>query len=132
MLVNNCWVDHGSLILMLLTVVVPIIKAATKAAVFATLKVKKKATVVTSKLRTALFQEGENDVTVSSKIIAYESSGEKAIARASEDVSSGVTVHTPMISTSVTEFPINTSDITSNIPIATSAISRTKYEVIGT
>jgi hypothetical protein len=117
---------------MLLTVVVPIIKAATKAAVFATLKVKKKATVVTSKLRTALFQEGENDVTVSSKIIAYESSGEKAIARASEDVSSGVTVHTPMISTSVTEFPINTSDITSNIPIATQAISGTKYEVIGT
>ena len=43
-----------------------------------------------------------------------------------------MTVHTPMISTSVTEFPINTSDITSNIPIATSAISGTKYEVIGT
>uniref|UniRef100_A0A0D3FNW6 Uncharacterized protein n=1 Tax=Oryza barthii TaxID=65489 RepID=A0A0D3FNW6_9ORYZ len=44
------------------------------------------ATAVTSKLRT---KEGENDVTVSSKIIAYESSGEKAIARASEDVSCG-------------------------------------------
>uniref|UniRef100_A0A0D3GG33 Uncharacterized protein n=1 Tax=Oryza barthii TaxID=65489 RepID=A0A0D3GG33_9ORYZ len=35
-------------------------------------------------------KEGENDVTVSSKIIAYESSGEKAIARASEDVSCAI------------------------------------------
>nr|ABA93949.1 hypothetical protein LOC_Os11g31810 [Oryza sativa Japonica Group] len=55
-----------------------------KAEVFAALKVKKKAIAPTSKPRTALLQEGENDVTVRSKIIAYESSGENAIARTSE------------------------------------------------
>jgi hypothetical protein len=41
-------------------------------------------------------------------------------------------VPTPRITASVTDFPIITSDVTSNIPIAISAISETKSKIIGT
>ena len=48
----------------------PIPESAIKAKVFATSKVKKKVAEVTPKPRTALLQEGENDVTVSARINA--------------------------------------------------------------
>jgi hypothetical protein len=48
--------------------------SAIKAEVFATVKVKKKTAASTPKPRTALLQEGENDMALSSEIIACESS----------------------------------------------------------
>jgi hypothetical protein len=75
----------------------PMPDSAIKAEVFATVKVKKNATASTPKPRTALLQEGENDVALSSEIIACESSRKELnpkVASASifEDVSCGVPV----------------------------------------
>jgi hypothetical protein len=52
----------------------PMPASAIKAEVFAIVKVKQKATAISPKPRTALFQEGENDVALSSEIIVRESS----------------------------------------------------------
>jgi hypothetical protein len=76
-------------------------------------------------------------VALSSETIACESSRKElnpkvASAGTFEDVSCGVPVPTPRITASVTDFPIITSDVTSNIPIAISAISETKSKIIGT
>jgi len=59
----------------------PMLESAIKAEVFATSKVKKKVAEVTPKPRMALLKEGENDVTVTSQIIACESSSKDSIPK---------------------------------------------------
>ena len=59
----------------------PIPESAIKAQVFATSEMKKKFVEIISKPRMALLQEGENDVTVTSQIIACESSSKDSIPK---------------------------------------------------
>ena len=59
--------------------------ATIKADVFATSKVKKDVAATTQKPRTALLQEGENDVVVSSHVSTFESSSENLAASILKD-----------------------------------------------
>ena len=59
----------------------PIPESAIKVEVFTTSKMKKKVLEIISKPRTALLQEGDNDVTVTSQIIACESSSKDSIPK---------------------------------------------------
>jgi hypothetical protein len=75
----------------------PMLESSIKPVVFATVKVKKKDPEIIPKSRTALLQEGENDVTVTSQIFACESSSKDSIpkiasASAYDHVSNNVTL----------------------------------------
>jgi hypothetical protein len=89
-------------------------ESAIKADIFPSVKVKKKVAAITPKPRTALLQEGENNVALSSKITACESSSKGlnskvASARTFDDISNDVTDKAQLVHTQLHDPPMQIS-----------------------